>query len=153
MHGRPELGAGGSWQWICIKPLLLDCSLPILGMIKTDSTIKCMWINDAKVHFSKILSTWTVAVSDYKDIHQLVYPRRQKTNKTKMVLNLSPTLYFMKETRTCALLYGKWDAFSRFFRCWQDEEATEIRKKNKNAKVSQWLPSFSHLLGEAIYCF
>ena len=48
-----------------------------------------------------------------------------------MVFSGSPTAHFVKETRICILLYKKWDAFSGFFKSWQDEEALEIRKKNK----------------------
>lgn len=50
--------------------------------------------------------------------------RDRRKNKTKIALNGSQTLHFVKGTRT----YGKEDAFSRSFRSWQDEEAMEITK-------------------------
>lgn len=84
-----------------------------------------MWLNGNKVHFFRILSTSAVAVSNYNnDNCQCDHPKGQKENKTKIALNGSQTLHFVKGTRT----YGKGDAFSRFFRSWQDEEAMEIKK-------------------------
>lgn len=43
-----------------------------------------MWMNNDNIHFSRILLTWTVAVSDYDNIiHQFFYAVWQK-KKTKL---------------------------------------------------------------------
>lgn len=61
------------------------------------------------------LVTVTMTITSFSSL------RDRRKNKTKTAL----TLHFVIGTRT----YGKRDAFSRFFRSWQDEEETEIKKK------------------------
>lgn len=69
------VGTGGNWQWVGHQFFLSDGSL--FGIIEIYNTIKHLWMNNDNIHFSKILLTWTVAVSDYDIIHQLFYAVRQ----------------------------------------------------------------------------
>lgn len=119
------LGSGGNWQWIHIHLLLPDCSMSVVGktqILKQWNISKSMVIESISQKFSQLeqecLVTVKMTITSFSSL------RDRRRNKTKTAL----TLHFVTGTRT----YGKWDAFTRFFRSWQDEEATEIKKKQQN---------------------